>query len=163
MVQQTLPLARLVLADATEATERLRERLASGGNYRIDWVATVALLRMVGHVLHKVNEQANPDVERVLEEAWGDWNDRTRPEHAIFREFIDPERNTVLKQYEIGRYAPSYLLTEDGHRLMLEDGSGFLLQEQPDLDRVDAALAWWETQLTAIESIVAADTQTRSP
>jgi hypothetical protein len=41
---------------------------------------------------------------------------------------------------------------------MLEDGSGSLLLEQPDLGRVDAALAWWETQLAAIESRVAAGT-----
>jgi hypothetical protein len=64
MAQTTLPRARLVLADATEATERLRERVASGGNYRIDWAGTVALLRMVGHVLHKVDAQANPSVAR---------------------------------------------------------------------------------------------------
>ena len=62
-------------------------RVAFGENYRIDWAGTVALLRVVGHVLHKVGAQANPDLERVVAGAWRMWNDNAR-EHAIFRGFI---------------------------------------------------------------------------
>jgi hypothetical protein len=145
--------ARLVLEDAREAAARLDDRLKAGGNWRIDWVATVALLRVVGHVLDKVDATASADAKAAIAAAWTQW--KTDPDDAIFRDFIDPERNIVLKEYELGTYAPAYLLKADGGRLLLADGSGAILLEQPNLDRVYDALQWWETQLTAIETKLA--------
>lgn len=124
--------------------------MASGGNWRLDWAATVALLRAVGHVLHKVDGKQGAATKTAIDAAWSRW--KKDPKDAIFRDFIEQERNSVLKEYEIGSQAPAYLLTEDGGRIRLEDGSGALLLEQPDVERVDEALRWWEQQLSAIEA-----------
>ena len=110
----------------------------------------VALLRSVGHVLEKVDGKQEPVTTRAINDAWKRWQDD--PAAAIFREFIEPERNMVLKEYEFGRNAPAYLLLEGGGRILLEDGSGALLLEQPDISRVDEALEWWERELAAIEA-----------
>ena len=151
MPQFRLERARLVLSDARVAADRLRAGLESG-EYRIEWVATVALLRAVGHVLDKIDGQCSV-ARPAIDARWKAW--RADPStHAVFWEFIEKERNLVLKEYEIGSTAPQYLLTEDGRRLSLEDGSGSLLLEPPDIGRIDDALAWWEHELAAIEKAI---------
>jgi hypothetical protein len=152
VVEETRLRARLVLDDAREAATRLADRLASGGNWRVDWLATIALLRAVGHVLSKVDGGADR-AKAAIEAAWEQW--KTDPADAIFRDFIEQERNTVLKEYVLGSTAPAFLLKEDGGRLFLENGSGALLLEQPSLGPVEEALRWWEEQLDAIEALLA--------
>jgi hypothetical protein len=149
--QPQLGRARLVLSDACIAADRLKAAV-DGGDYRIEWVATVALLRAVGHVLRKVDGR-QPAARAAIDARWKVWQG-DRETHEVFWEFIEKERNLVLKEYEIGSTAPQYLLTEDGHRLSLEDGSGFLLLETPDIERIDDATAWWARELTAIESAI---------
>jgi hypothetical protein len=127
--------------------------MTAGGNWRIDWVATVALLRAVGHVLHKVDGSASEVARTAIAAAWQRWE--SDPADAIFRDFIDQERNTVLKEYELGSAAPAYLQTEDGGRILLEDGSGAILLEQPSLEPVREALQWWEEQLDLLEAEIA--------
>ena len=52
---------------------------------------------------------------------------------------------------------PAYLLKEEGDgRIELEEGGGHLLREEPNVDLVDKALAWWESELAAIEAEIAA-------
>ncbi len=143
--------ARLVLSDARVAADRLKVAVESG-EYRIEWVATVALLRAVGHVLKNVDGQSLAALQ-AIDARWKVWCD-DRLTHAVFWEFIEKERNLVLKEYELGSTAPQYLLAEDGRRLGLEDGSGFLLLEPPDVGRVDDALDWWERELDAIERTI---------
>ncbi len=141
--------ARLVLSDANEATQRLQQRFEEGGNWRIDWVAVVTLLRAVGHVLLLVDKLESPAKAAIIaaEERW-----KPKPARdAIYWEFIYEERNNVVKEYMIGETAPSYLLTEEGGRFILEDGSGFLLLEEPNIERVYEALVWWEEELSTIE------------
>lgn len=141
--------ARLVLSDANEATQRLQQRFQEGGNWRVEWVAVVTLLRAVDHVLRLVDNQ-DPPAKAAILAAWERW--KLKPARdAIFWEFILEERNNVIKEYVIGEAAPSYLLMEDGGRLALEDSSGFLILEQPNIERVYEALAWWEEELSAIE------------
>lgn len=140
--------ARLVLEDAYEAARRLSERLDKGEPWQIEWVATVALLRAVGHVLHKVDARRSADSREAVAAAYARW--KTEPEHAIFRDFIENERNNVLKRYRLGEHAPAYLLQEDGSRILLEDGSDALLLETPDFGPVQAALRWWDEQLAAL-------------
>ena len=73
----------------------------SGEPLRIIWVSVITLLRAVGHVLQKVDAPSDPAVSRAVAEAW-DRLCRSRPEPEIFWEFIESERNSVVKQYEFG-------------------------------------------------------------
>jgi hypothetical protein len=65
------------------------------------WVAVITLLRMVGHVLDKVDgPAANAEVQQRIRDAWKRLN-ASKPEPRIFHEFIDEDRNLTLKAYEV--------------------------------------------------------------
>lgn len=67
--------------------------------WRPRWVAVVTLLRAVGHVLNKVDSECSIEARAVIEEAWEGLKG-SKPE--IFWQFIEEERNNVLKAYEFG-------------------------------------------------------------
>ena len=63
-------------------------------------MAALALVRAVGHVLDKMD--ANENGPRPgLEVAYAKWK-ANRDEHRIFWEFIEEERNNILKEYTFG-------------------------------------------------------------
>ncbi|MFL6725883.1 MAG: hypothetical protein ACJ8FS_05145 [Sphingomicrobium sp.] len=94
------------------------------------------------------------------------------PEHEIFREFIEPERNNILKEYrfrhhpldevpvaveltlcsltnaEMRHHAEIFELGDNVYRPMLD---GY--REGDDArDVLEEALDWWERQLDAIDT-----------
>ena len=88
-------MAREVLKDCEIALEML-ETEKELRQWRIIWAGSVALIRAVGHVLHKV-DGADGTVKDIANEFFGRW--KTAEEHEIFREFIEHERNNLLKEY----------------------------------------------------------------
>ncbi|HEU4921824.1 MAG TPA: hypothetical protein VFT23_01975 [Burkholderiales bacterium] len=92
--------ARQVLADCRHARDLL-EAETSSDNFRVLWVAGVALARAVGHVLQKVDGERDAEVKKAVSTAYFSWKS-DRAANAIFWDFIEEERNQVLKQYEIG-------------------------------------------------------------
>ncbi len=79
---------RRALALADEVRDEL--------DFRVHWVALLALLRAVGHVLAKVDAASSPAMQTAVDDRWEEWR-RNRREHRIFWEFIEVERNSVLK------------------------------------------------------------------
>lgn len=75
--------------------------------WRAQWVALVALLRAVGHVLTKVDGKASVPTRAAIHSAWSRLQG-TKPEPRIFWEFIEDERNNVLKAYA---FAPGVNVT----------------------------------------------------
>ncbi len=57
------------------------------------------MIRAVGHVLDKVDGR-NPAVKQAAATMYLNWK-KPDPEHLIFREFIEKERNNLLKEYGI--------------------------------------------------------------
>jgi hypothetical protein len=84
--------ARLVLFDCEESLLELMK--SKEDTLRRRWVATVSLLRSVGHVLDKVDGEASPTHRAVIDDLWPQLK-----RSDIFAGFIDDERNNVLKQY----------------------------------------------------------------
>jgi hypothetical protein len=68
--------------------------------WRTRWTAVVALLRAVGHVLQKIDAAQSPEFKKAIDDAWARLK-QTKPEPRIFWEFIEAERNNVLKVYEV--------------------------------------------------------------
>lgn len=92
--------ARKVLRDLQLALELL-ETEESAERFRVHWVAAVALCRAVGHVLQKIDSRTSPQLKAVISQTYASW--KSEPEaHQIFFEFIEDERNAVLKEYEFG-------------------------------------------------------------
>jgi len=81
----------MVLADCEESLLELMN--AGQNNMRRRWVATVSLLRAVGHVLDKVDAETSPLARSVIDKKYRE------PRPSIFEDFIEDERNNVLKQY----------------------------------------------------------------
>ena len=65
------------------------------------WAGLVTLLRAVGHVLGKVDAAENAQTRRVVDAAWKSLG-QSKPEPRLFWEFIEEERNNVVKAYQVG-------------------------------------------------------------
>jgi len=92
--------ARMVLGDCEEALQELQAG-PSGTEWRRRWITAVTLLRAVGHVLHKVDGESNPEMENTIKHWWSDLKQQ-KPNPAIYWGFIELERNNVIKTYRIG-------------------------------------------------------------
>jgi len=58
------------------------------------YIAIVSMLRSVGHVLQKA-DCVNPADKQFLDSRWAVWKNE-----AIFRTFIEPTRNDLLKEFK---------------------------------------------------------------
>jgi hypothetical protein len=163
--------ARSVLADCRWALAQYSSEL-SGPRLRVAWVGIVTLLRAVGHVLKKVDARDDPKIRQIVDQLWNEWAS-TKP--AIFSEFIENERNSVLKQYEFG-FSRTFEArrTEEGPVTIDLRGDLLARAESNELPQVALrglqsiildgpfhgrpesgvaaeAIEWWELQLTQIE------------
>jgi hypothetical protein len=62
-------------------------------------IAAVALIRTVGHVLKKVDAAQNPAMMESVSRRFEEWK-RDREKARVFWEFVDAERNSILKEYD---------------------------------------------------------------
>jgi hypothetical protein len=65
--------ARKVLADCETAHQLLRKE-KMGATWRPHWVACLTLLRAVGHVLDKVDVEADAKHSAAIKAKWEEWN-----------------------------------------------------------------------------------------
>jgi hypothetical protein len=160
--------ARLVLEDCRLALHLLEDE-TDLRRWRLHWVAAIALIRAVGHVLHKVDGKS-PAVRTASRAAYARWAGDA-PEHEIFREFIERERNTILKEYNFNLHpgeevevaipvtlqrisdgaivqaATIFPLDNNIYRPLMD---GF--REGDDArDVLSKAIEWWEAELAAID------------
>jgi hypothetical protein len=160
--------ARKVLDDCRVALQLLEEE-TDLQRWRIHWVAALALVRAVGHVLEKV-DGADAAISGIANAAYKRWKS-TAPEHEIFRQFIERERNIMLKEYEFnthpleevrvlvqtqvqrvsdgrpGELSGVFPIGDNIYRPLLD---GF--REGDDArDVLSDAIDWWESELSGIE------------
>jgi hypothetical protein len=77
--------------------------------FRVFWLAALAGLRSVGHVLSKVDGAREPRIRKAADSAFARWK-ADRKQHQIFWEFIEDERNALLKEARRGVLAIPYSL-----------------------------------------------------
>lgn len=118
----------------------------------------LSMLRSVGHVLDKV-DAGTPARKRWLDERWSCWK-----REPIFREFIDFERNRLLKEFRGGidpRHpaivakaavadplypaGASLVVAVDVGQLQAADGTALL-------DRLREAVAYWRRNVAEAEA-----------
>jgi hypothetical protein len=160
--------AREVLKDC-EIALVLLESERDLGRWRVHWAGALALLRAVGHVLHKV-DGTDPAVRRQVDITYARWKSQ-RTENAIFWGFIEEERNNILKEYRFNlhpleqvdvavimtlqhphtgetRQVPQIVpIGENIYRPVL-DGYG---EGDDARDVYREALDWWDAELRTIE------------
>lgn len=167
-------MAREVLGDCEIALEML-EAEQDLARWRIHWAGALALVRAVGHVLHKV-DGADPDVRRQVDVAYRRWKSQ-KAKNAVFWEFIEDERNNILKEYrfnlhpldhvdvavlmtvrhpETGELSQIPQLVPIGESIYRPVLDGY--SEGNDArDVYREALDWWNAELTTIEHALAGD------
>ncbi|SRR5579883_103592 len=157
-----VPYARLVLQDAMFVRDKL-ENETGRIEWRLYWVLAVVLLRAVGHVLDKVDGAADAKVKKAANDLHRSW--REGPDHAIFRDFIEHERNNILKEYSFAMTEGpvpilAHLQNHDGFDVIRQ----FLIEEniyrpmdsgpyegEDGRTLVDEAISWWAIQLDAVD------------
>jgi len=151
--------ARIVLADCRNALDLLQDETRPEV-FRLYWVAGVALARAVGHVLQKIDGENEPRIERAVGSAYAAWK-ADKQANAIFRNFIEQERNQILKDYEVGFLAGPIDVVAGGALHSLDEqlycpiADGVFAGEDCR-DILDQAIKWWESQLDRIEAVACA-------
>ncbi|NTH46626.1 hypothetical protein G6K98_15970 [Agrobacterium rhizogenes] len=164
--------AREVLDDCRVALSMLEDEVDLQ-RWRIHWAAAVALIRAVGHVLDKVDGR-----DRYLKKATAAAFKRWKSDddaHEIFREFIERERNNLLKEYSsdvhpLDSVSVAVLLTaipEGGGKPAVMGADVSELDENVYRPMVDGpwvgddardvlslAIDWWEMELNLIDKVV---------
>jgi hypothetical protein len=142
--------ARVVLDDCRGALAELTDR-AQGATWRRRWVTVIALLRIVGHVLKRVDAPTNPALRAAVDQAWRELN-RSKPVPQILWGFIEEERNNILKEYRIGAgHDVTVYVGADrpaDYRYVVNAGP---YQGRLQTEVVSEAIAWWEGYLDAVD------------
>jgi hypothetical protein len=155
--------ARKILSDLQVAKELLQAEQSSE-RFRVLWVSSVALCRAIGHALQKVDSGSSPKLRSAIQSTYESWKASPELNHLFF-EFIEDERNSVLKEYEFGFMSGAGTVSG----LVLPDG---LLETLTDnffcpmidgrfagvdcRDVLELAVNWWQQQLDVIDRAVAA-------
>lgn len=150
--------AEVVLTDCRRTIENL-EAERSPELFRIWLVAAFALVRAVGHVLHKIDGEGSEEIRLAVKKFWDEWK-KGEGEHRIFKDFIEHERNAILKTYEFN-------FDPDPRPIPFTDGKEVFQLENEDLFYVPAdwgpyagedvrellgqACDWWSRQLARVK------------
>ena len=151
--------ARKALRDLELASELL-DIEESEKRFRLLWVSAISLVRGVGHVLDKVDSKRSPELKQAISKKYASWKNAPK-ENKIFFEFIESERNSLLKEYEFGFLSgpieiiatPENESFNIGENLFLPMSEGVYAGEDCR-DVLGEAIAWWNLQLHQIESAI---------
>ena len=158
--------ARKVLDDCKFILSKLEDETGDQP-WRINWVAVVTLLRAVGHVLTKVDGQTEM-IRSASDRLYQKWKSDD-PAHEIFREFIEKERNSVVKEYAIGisegpvpvvvsfedpttGELSGYELDPIGENIYRPMTEGFY-EGEDGRTLIELAIDWWEKQLSEVDRV----------
>ena len=150
--------------DCKVAAAEIKDGVA-GREWRTKCIAAVALLRAVGHTLRNVDAQRDPDLEKLIEEACRKLAS-TKPDPKIFWEFIEDERNSILKEYRMTA-GQGVTVRPGALHLNLKTGEEWAEPGLPTLfhyamtsgpymgldqrDFLKEALDWWDAYLLDLE------------
>ena len=92
-------------------------------------------------VLAKVDSSSSAVHRAEINRLWDEWK-ADRADHRIFWDFIEQERNSILKTYEFG----AQLVEDDAAAdIVFSDGDSAF-------GKFRDALYWWRAQLEELES-----------
>ncbi|MEM9670646.1 MAG: hypothetical protein AAF950_17150 [Pseudomonadota bacterium] len=161
--------SREALNDCKLALKRYRENEETE-LWRVDWCATLTLLRAVGNILEKVDGRNCNAVKNTLSEYWkSSWS-----EDEIYSKFIRLERNLILKEFDFNvKKEGGQLLTRNGQLLVNDSGQLLVtprsskVSDGPYKGRcpaevVEMAIDWWNEKLSLVEDQIAQEASSAS-
>ena len=157
--------SRFVLLDCSFAYNEFKGDVV-GARWRLIYMANIALLRTVYHVLKQRDAAANPRLASAVKR-WDADLLRSKPKPEIYWEFIVSERNQLLKEYQsapvrnvvtpeiefdLSTGKTRELGTLRQHYLM-EDG---IFEGEDQRRLIKRAIEWWVVQLDALDQAASA-------
>lgn len=157
----TMLVARAQLNFVTDLVARFERNdsiMRPVAEYQSQYIAIIALLRSIGHVFDKVD--CTDDLRRTWSaERWREWK-----QAPIFREFIEPTRNVLLKEFQGGLELRNSAFdtiavvadagVPDGVSLVAGFDAAKLCdaEARPILPKIRDALAFWDRCLKEAEA-----------
>lgn len=120
--------------------QHLGEEEIEYGDWFVPWIAGLALLRSIGHVLVKIDGKSSERHKEIIANAWDSWKTEAISRDVFFN-FVEKERNNILKTFEFGARIEQ---AKDGIRLMYGD-------DDDALELYRTAVYWWRYQLESME------------
>lgn len=163
--------SRKVLDDV-KLVRQILEHEKGRVEWRLQWITAVVLIRAVGHVLAKVDGATNPLVREVSNKLHKKWM-KPEEDRTIFKDFIEEERNSILKEYEFGMSegpVPIALTIKNPSTGELAEQQAFISENiyrpmwsgpyegEDGRTLLDEAITWWEEQLSIVDREVASRT-----
>jgi hypothetical protein len=159
-IRDSLPIdglvARSILEDADAVIEWIESEVDER-RFRVMLVAAIALVRAVGHALRNTDAKNRPELRERIESVFHRWKE-DKNSSRIFWEFIVPERNNILKQYEFRlQFEPMVTTAEAEHACRVGSNVFCPIADGPyageDVrDVLKLAVEWWAVELSKIES-----------
>jgi len=147
-----------VLKDCELALESL-EAETDRRKFRLFWLAAVAALRSVGHVLEKIDSKESERMKKAIAQAYTAWKSN-KEHHKIFWQFIEEERNTLLKEGEPAVQPVPYQINVNADFVYECDFDIFApMLKDPYMgedcrDVLRDAINWWRVEIDAIKSTI---------
>ncbi len=150
--------AKKVLSDLKQSHAML-ESEEDYTKFRVLWVAAITLARAVGHILDKVDSKQSILMKTTIDKKWKNLkNSKNRSKNIIFFEFIENERNQILKEYEFGMLSsPIDLMVEGKDSVFTLDSCMYMpLQDgkyagEDCRDVLAEAITWWKNYICEID------------
>ena len=145
--------ARRALRDAYRAKNEFSAALSSKNlaTIRLRWITAITILRAVGHTLVNIDASRSSALHSAIDSAWNRWKSDSF-QNLIFHEFIEKERNTILKEYRTSLFASPSQQSKFSNNA--EHYSTVLVGDRAyyPLEALNVSLEWWETELDRIEA-----------
>ena len=149
-------LARSVLADCYLAHEMM-EHETDHDRLRVEWIGALALLRLIGDVLSKIDAKGNAEIASVVSNQW-----TVQKVDPIFREFIKGSRDRAVHEYShdlfdkseipiLVQFSEGELDSADLDECLFMPLVGGYRAGEDARDVYMDALKWWETHIQEIE------------
>ena len=162
-----------VLTDCRVACRELEDAEANQNErlIRIRWFTCLVLLRSVGHIIDKVDKKNYIKYKSEFDSFY-----KRKKQEIIFKDFIDKERNMILKEYkdyiinEESEKVESFhvIINDDGDRLDIGGGNTLIYKDDDLVTRyfkkgggfdeynllheiVSDAIKWWENYINELK------------
>jgi len=130
-------------------------------NWRHNYIVSLTTLRATGHVLHKVDAVLYPEISNLVDEKFRRWK-KGEGDDALFKFFIEEERNQLLKAYQFtSSDGLAFYENELDSGKIDVIGEGFF-KGSDIIAIIELSAKWWQTELTEIAEEISSESIERA-
>lgn len=124
-----------------------------GSDYSVDWrhnyIVALSTLRATGHVLRKVDAVRFPEISGTVAAKYTRWKQGDGND-ALFKYFIEDERNQLLKAYSFTARDDLAFFDDELENGDIDIISKGFFKGYNVVDILHRAAAWWKVELSEV-------------